>query len=88
MAKKLSAMQTYPQVISIVTDYLGPAATRFVDRHIQNHLEKEPAELVPTDLPVLIDWIRISVAFLTEDRKIIDELTRRLSQLSDKAAVR
>jgi hypothetical protein len=78
----------YQQVVDIVADYLGPAASRFIDRHIQNHLHKPSDKLEMSDLPVLIDWIRISMAFLTEDRTMIDELTHRLTRLHGKQAKR
>jgi len=71
----------YTYVVSVTADYLGPAAQRFIDRQIQNHLDKEPSELTIRDLPQLVDWIRVSVAFLTEDRQLIDELTQKLRSL-------
>lgn len=72
----------YTRVVDVAADYLGPAAQRFIDRQIQNHVGKEdPKTLTLTDLPVLIDWVRVSVAFLTEDRELIDELTHRLRTL-------
>jgi hypothetical protein len=76
----------YKQVVDVTSDYLGPAAERFIDRQIQNHLNKEPEALTPHDMPSLIDWLRISVAFLTDDRTVIDELTTRLNRLADKQA--
>lgn len=68
----------YDYIVSVTSDYLGPAAQRFIDRQIQNHLDKEPHELTLRDLPELVDWIRVSVAFLTEDRQLIDDLTKKL----------
>lgn len=85
MAKKAAL---YDEVVAITSDYLGPAGQRFVDRQIQNHLKKEPDELRPQDMSKLIDWLRISFAFLTEDRHIIDEVTTRLANLSPKASTR
>ena len=73
--------ELYKNIIAVVSDYLGPAADRFIDRQIENHLQKEPAQLTHKDLPLLIDWVRVSVAFLTEDRKLIDDLTTRLREL-------
>lgn len=73
----------YQAIIGVMTDYLGPAAKRFVDRQVQNHLEKAPEDLTNQDLPTLIDWIRVSFAFLTDDLKIIDELTMRLRELAN-----
>lgn len=72
----------YASIIDVTEDYLGPAAKRFIDRQIQNHLEKQPDDLVRGDMPMLVDWVRVSFAFLTDDRKMIDELTTRLRGLT------
>jgi hypothetical protein len=61
--------------------YLGPAADRFIDRQIQNHLSKEPEELSKEDLSKLIDWIQAAVSFLTEDSEIIEEYISQLGKL-------
>ena len=61
----------YEKVIRVTAEYLGPAAPRFIDRQIEKHLGKEPSELLSSDLPVLIDWSRVALAFLTDDRKIV-----------------
>lgn len=82
----MAKIPLYEQTVDVMTDYLGPAARRFIDRQIQNHLNKEPDQLKITDLPVLIDWVRVSVAFLTQDTKLIDELTTRLRELPKKQA--
>lgn len=80
-------LDLYTALVEVTTDYLGPAAKRFIDRQIQNHLEKPPEDLTSADLPQLVDWIRVSFAFLTDDRKLIDELTRRLRGLNGKGGV-
>ncbi len=72
----------HQQVVIIVSDYLGPAAERFVDRQVQNHLKKEPSKMSKRDLAKIIDWLKISFAFLTEDRALIDELAKRLTALA------
>lgn len=74
----------YEQTINVMSEYLGPAAVRFIDRHIQNHLQKEPKHLKASDMHILIDWIKISFAFLTEDRKVIDDIVHRLLLIADK----
>lgn len=72
----------YTSIVDVTADYLGPAAKRFIDRQIQNHLAKEPEQLRSADMPELIDWVMVSTAFLTEDRQLIDDLAKRLKQLS------
>ena len=78
----------YSDVVDITADYLGPAAQHFIDRQIQNHLKIVPEELSAQDLPNLIDWLRISIAFLTEDRQIINELAERLAGITAKQSTR
>lgn len=78
----------HAQVVDVMSDYLGPAAGRFVDRHIHNHLNKRPEELSVSDLATLIDWLRISIAFLTEERQVIDNIIYRLTLIADKQATR
>lgn len=72
----------YNEVVSIATDYLGPAARRFIDRQIENHLKKEAGDLKPKDIEKLAEWSRLAFALLTEDKKIINEFSRRLTALS------
>jgi hypothetical protein len=71
----------YDRVIEVTTDYLGPAAERFIDRQVQNHLQKQPTELKEEDLQKLIDWIRVAVSVLTDDSSLVREYTARLQAL-------
>ncbi len=73
----------YEQVIVIMEEYLGPAAERFIARQITFHLHKSPDELTPDDLPKLIEWTKVTLGLLTEDRDIIDEYATRMSKLVD-----
>ena len=71
----------YNKLVAITSDYLGPAANRFIDRQIQNHLNKEPQAVTIKDLELLNDWMKISVALLTENPKIRKEYAKRLASL-------
>lgn len=71
----------YQEVTHITEDYFGPAAPRFVDRLIVNHLDKQPKQLRQEDLPELIEWIRLTVSMLTEDNATVSELSERLTLL-------
>jgi hypothetical protein len=73
----------YDQVIVIMEEYLGPAAERFIARQISFHLHKSPDELTPDDLPKLIEWTKVTLGLLTEDRGLIDEYESRMSKLVD-----
>lgn len=68
----------YRSVVDVTNDYLGPAADRFIDRQIRNHLRKNPEQLAKQDLLDLIDWIKISMAMLTNDKKLVNEYIRNL----------
>ena len=72
----------YNQVTKVTEDYFGPAASRFIDRLIINHLGKEPEQLTNSDLPELIEWTRVTVSVLSDDKKMLKELTNRLQLLS------
>lgn len=72
----------YKEAVRITYTYLGPAAERFIDRQIKNHLDKEPVQLKASDIGKLIDWIRIAVSFLTEDSDLIEEYIHQLKQIA------
>lgn len=71
----------HQQVVHITEDYLGPAAPRFVDRQIKFHLRKHPDAINTEDLKPLIEWIKVSLALLTDDKKMVDECVDKLNQL-------
>ncbi len=75
----------YDRIVSTTHVYLGPAADRFIDRQIQNHLHKEPEKITASDLTQLIDWIRIAVSLLTDDTEIVEEYISQLEELASKA---
>lgn len=79
----MTAATLYEQVVRVTYIYLGPAADRFVARQIANHLEKKPEELTKRDLPELIDWIRLAMGFLTQDKEMIESYIKRLQSLQD-----
>lgn len=72
----------YEQVVKVTNIYLGPAAERFIDRQVENHLHKPPSKLTKSDLNSLIDWIRVVVSLLTDDTDIVEEYIRELKKLS------
>ena len=73
---------TYKRVVGITHMYLGPAADRFIDRQVRNHLHKEPEEITLKDLARLTDWIRLAVSLLTDDSDVIDEYIGQLERLA------
>ncbi len=83
MAEKTPS-QTYVEVVAISREYLGPATERFLERQIRSHLDKSPEQLKPHDIYTLLEWIRISVSFLTEDSSVVEEYIHRLRQVAGK----
>jgi hypothetical protein len=73
----------YAEVVSITEQYLGPAAPRFITRQIAFHLGKDPHQLNHQDIPKLVEWTRVTLAMLTEDKDIVEEYACRVSALGD-----
>ncbi|MEX0748565.1 MAG: hypothetical protein WD467_00360 [Candidatus Saccharimonadales bacterium] len=71
----------YQKALRVTSDYLGPAADRFLRRQISFHLEKEPEHLTPADVPLLAEWVKVSIAILTEDKQMVDEFGKRFKAL-------
>jgi hypothetical protein len=77
-----STFTLYERVVRVTHIYLGPAADRFIDRQVQNHLDKDPEKLTASDLVRLIDWIQVAVSLLTDDQEIVEEYIEQLKLLS------
>jgi len=71
----------FDKVVEITYNYLGPAAERFVARQVRNHLHKEPESLNKQDLRSLIDWIRLAMAFLSDDDQLVNAYIASLREL-------
>ena len=78
----------YEEAIRITSVYLGPAANRFLNRQIESHLRKAPQKLTRADLANLIDWIRVTVALLTDKGEIVEEYVAELQKLARSAPKR
>jgi hypothetical protein len=72
----------YWNVIEVTSQYLGPAAERFIDRQVRNHLNKDPEKITKSDITKLLDWIRTSVTLLTDNQVLIEEYIQQLESLS------
>ena len=75
--------ELFESVVSIAEEYLGPAAKRFMSRQIINHFNKKPADITLEDLPKLVEWVRVTVALLTEDKSTVEDFASRLLQLGE-----
>lgn len=73
----------YERVSKVTEDYFGPSASRYIERLVGTRFHKPAAELQPEDMPELIEWMRLSVALLTDKEWVVEELTSKLSALYD-----
>jgi hypothetical protein len=81
-ATRLVRPVLFDQVVSATYEYLGPAADRFITRQVRNHLHKEPEQLEKRDLLELIDWIKLAMAFLSNDDILVDNYIKTLRRLA------
>jgi hypothetical protein len=80
----VNELTAYDSVTEIAADYFGPAAPRYVSRIIVNHLGKSPNQLRHKDIPELVNWIKLTVALVTDDTSLVEEFATRLRTLSRK----
>lgn len=78
----------YEQVVTVAHDYFGPAAPRYVERLIRNHLKKAPEDLGVHDLPQLTEWAIRTTAMLTDDKMEIRKFETRLQALTNRTSQR
>ena len=69
----------YSAIVAVVTDYLGPAGERFVNRQVEFHLKKKPEEVTKDDIPKLAEWLKVTLAMLTEDASLVDDCSKRIN---------
>jgi hypothetical protein len=74
----ISDNKLYDRVVDVTREYLGPAADRFIARQIASHLQKQPEELTKADMSKLINWLKLSMAFLTDDERLIARYVEEL----------
>lgn len=83
--QKTRSNTTYTRIVRITHEYLGPAADRFIDRQVRNHLHKDPEKITEKDLLKLTDWIKLAVSLLTDDSEVVDEYIGQLVQLANES---
>ena len=74
----------YDEIVDITYDYLGPAAPRFIARGIETHLSKKPEKLIASDIPVLLDWSKLAIALLTDDKQMVEDFSQRLLVIAER----
>lgn len=76
------AKTVYNQLVEITREYLGPTADRFIDRLVDAHLHKKARDIDYADIPKLIEWIKVGLGLLTNDKNLIDECERKILRLA------
>jgi hypothetical protein len=72
----------YEEVTKIAEDYLGPAAPRFINRLITNHLNKAPEDISRQDIKELTAWTRLAVSMITNEEETVEDFVQRLRMLA------
>ncbi len=79
----MAGEEYYVRIVEITTDYLGPAAERFVSRQISSYFKKPPQNLQKGDIPMLAIRIRSGLLVLTKDTEVVDEAYKRITDIGD-----
>lgn len=70
------------ELLVISEAFLGPAAERFLVAQIEHHLHKPTSEITVSDLKNLIEWLRLSLVFISQDPDEIAQYTKELRRLA------
>jgi transcription termination factor NusB len=73
----------YDEVVEVSEDYFGPAANRFIDRIISNHLKKPPNKITRKDIKNIVSWTKLALGLITSNQEDIDEFISRLEKLGN-----
>lgn len=82
MQKTNSGISIYQQVIRTTHKYLDPTLSECIDSQLECQLHKTPDQLTKSELSGLIDWIRMIVALVADDNKLIERYISELNQIS------
>lgn len=74
--------ELFDKVVEITKAHLGPASERFVARQIKSHLNKDPEQLKPQDIPSLAEWTVLAIGLLTDDQELLDNYANKLLKLT------
>lgn len=77
------AYSLHDALVGIIEEYLGPAGERFLDRQIKFHLKKPVQSVTAKDIKTLREWIKVSLALLTNNKKLVDECDGRIAELTN-----
>ena len=74
----------FEKVVTAAAEYMGPAANRFILRHVRANLNKEPSELTAEDVVKLAELVRVEVSLFTEDAQLVDDFTASLLKVTQR----
>lgn len=72
----------YQKLVKIGVDCLGPATERWFPYLITAHLNKQPHDIVPSDLPKLCLWAKITAALYTENEQQVEKFAKQIEALA------
>jgi hypothetical protein len=71
----------FEEIVDMTSDYIGPAARRFVTKIIRNHLSKSPSELKRSDVTDYHKVAVVAFAHVTKNSRLRYEFSTRLLAL-------
>lgn len=71
----------FEEIVDMTSDYIGPAARRFVTKIVHNHLDKSPSELKRSDVTEYHEAAVIAFARITKNSRLRYEFSTRLLAL-------
>lgn len=77
----MSKNNVYTALYTITEKYLGPSTNRFLDRHIESHLQIKPEKITNRQLSELIKWLKISFSLLTNDKLIVSKYLDEIKKI-------
>lgn len=72
----------YEEAVLVTTEYLGPAARRFIDREVEAHLKKKANTMTSHDIHELHQWCRLAIALLSDDEHVVDDFSKKFLAIS------
>ncbi len=72
----------YQKLVKISVDCLGPATERWFPYLITAHLNKPAHDIMPSDLPKLCLWAKLTAALYTEDGQKVEKFAKQIEALA------
>lgn len=72
----------FDRIVVATTEYMGPAANRFLVRQIRAHLNKDPKDITSEDVVRLTEWISAEISLFTQDSAMVENFTKDLLKVA------